>query len=265
MNLANFPELGNLHLRRGLSIAGVDTSRVTNGATNTAKSTAQITANEIAQAANAARTKADQISDRLQTLSEDIKLHLPAYYAVGLWGYCQGDHSTGPFSNCSEPSTSFSFDLLEIFGSASEEINEILPEDDNKVLAGYRKVSRWTISAYVSGFTFTLVAIIMQILLMVFSKGRIFLIASSIVRPTLVVFSYCVLTVMKLASVFITGASVSATVIYGLITGSIQSVLQPLGAHASLGAQTITATWLAAVFSIISLLMWLIEMCCCCF
>ncbi|CRL31255.1 Actin cortical patch SUR7/pH-response regulator PalI [Penicillium camemberti] len=248
VNLANFPELGNLHLRRGLSIAGVDTSRVTNGATNTAKSTAQITANEIAQAANAARTKADQISDRLQTLSEDIKLHLPAYYAVGLWGYCQGDHSTGPFSNCSEPSTSFSFDLLEIFGSASEEINEILPEDDNKVLAGYRKVSRWTISAYVSGFTFTLVAIIMQILLMVFSKGRIFLIASSI-----------------LASVFITGASVSATVIYGLITGSIQSVLQPLGAHASLGAQTITATWLAAVFSIISSLMWLIEMCCCCF
>ncbi|KAF4765912.1 hypothetical protein HAV15_010643 [Penicillium sp. str.  len=180
VNLANFPELGNLHLRRGLSIAGVDTSRVTNGATNTAKSTAQITANEIAQAANAARTKADQISDRLQTLSEDIKLHLPAYYAVGLWGYCQGNHSTGPFSNCSKPNTSFSFDLLEIFGSASEEINEILPEDDNKVLAGYRKVSRWTISAYVSGFTFTLVAIIMQILLMVFSKGRIFLIASSI-------------------------------------------------------------------------------------
>lgn len=66
---------------------------------------------------------------------------------------------------------------------------------------------------------------------MVYFKGKIFLIASSIVSSTLVAFPYYVLTVMKLASIFITGASISAIVIYGLITGSIKNVLEPLGAH----------------------------------
>ncbi|OQD74453.1 hypothetical protein PENANT_c176G00577 [Penicillium antarcticum] len=205
-------KLGNLHLRREISIASVDTSSVTSAASNAANSATKITANEIAQASTVAQTTADEASDHLQTLSESLKLHLPAYYAVGLWGYCQGDHSTGPFSNCSKPSTSFSFNLLGIFGSASEEVSEILPEDNNKVLAGYRKVSQWTISAYITGFIFTLVALIFQVLLVTISKGRIFLVASSV-----------------LASIFIIGASISATVIYGLITGSIQAVLRPLG------------------------------------
>lgn len=70
---------------------------------------------------------------------------------------------------------------------------------------------------------------------------------------------------MKLASVFVTGASIGVTVIYGLITAGIESVLHPLGVHASLGTQTLTSAWLAVVFSIIALLIWLITMCCCCF
>lgn len=69
----------------------------------------------------------------------------------------------------------------------------------------------------------------------------------------------------KLGWLFITGASIGVTVIYSLIIGSIQSLLQPLGAYASLGAQTFTATWLAVMFSIAALLIWLVEACCCCF
>jgi hypothetical protein len=243
----------------------VDASSVTSAASNAANSATKITANEIAQASTVAQTTADEASDHLQTLSESLKLHLPAYYAVGLWGYCQGDHSTGPFSNCSKPSTSFSFNLLGIFGSASEEVSEILPEDNNKVLAGYRKVSQWTISAYITGFIFTLVALIFQVLLMTISKGRIFLVASSVVSSGIIAFTYFVLNMIKLASIFIIGASTSATVIYGLITGSIQAVLRPLGAHASLGVQTLIATWLAVVFSVSSSLIWTIGMFCCCF
>ncbi|KAJ6058267.1 uncharacterized protein N7446_007850 [Penicillium canescens] len=224
----------------------MDTSSVTNEVSNAANSETKITASDIAQASTAAQTTAGQVGDHLQTLSEDLKLHLPAYYAVGLWGYCEGDNSTGAFSNCSQPSTSFSFDLLGLFGSASEQINKILPKDDNKVLAGYHDLSRWTISAYILGLTFTVAAIIIQVILIMFSKGKILLVASSF-----------------LASLFITGATIGVTVIYGLITGSIQSVLQPLGAHANLGAQTFTAAWLAVVFSISALLVWLVEMCCC--
>ncbi|KAJ5593508.1 hypothetical protein N7537_010412 [Penicillium hordei] len=221
-------ELSDLHLRRGLSIAGVDTSTVTSGATDAANSVTKIAAHEIAQASATAQTTVDQASEHLKTLSEDLKLHLPAYYAVGLWGYCQGDNSTGPFANCSKPSTSFSFNLLEIFGSASAEINDILLDKDNKILAGYHDVSRWTVSAYIIGFVFTSATIIIQVFLFVFPKVKILLVASSI-----------------LAAAFITGASIGATVIYGLLTGGIARVLQPLGAHASLGASTFTATWLA--------------------
>jgi hypothetical protein len=243
----------------------VDTSSITSGVSVVANSATKVAANEVAQVSTAVQTKADQASDRLETLSKDLRLHLPAYYAVGLWGYCQGDNSTGAFSNCSKPSTSFSFDLLNILGSASEDINDILPKNVNKVLAGYHDVSRWTISAYILGFIFTIATIIIQVLLLKLARGKIFLIASSIVGPTLVAFSCCMLTTMKLASIFITGASIGVTVIYGLITGGIESVLHPLGAHASLGAQTLTSAWLAVVFSIIAQLIWLIEMCCCCF
>ncbi|KAF4765661.1 hypothetical protein HAV15_003334 [Penicillium sp. str.  len=172
LNLTNFPDFSSLHLRRGLSIAGVDTSSVTSGASDAANSATKVAANEVAQVSTTVKTKADQARDRLETLSKDLRLHLPAYYAVGLWGYCQGHNSTGPFANCSKPSTSFSFDLLEILGSASEEIKDMLPKNDNKVLAGYHDFSRWTILAYILGFIFTVATIIIQVVLLILSKGE---------------------------------------------------------------------------------------------
>ncbi|CAG7932366.1 unnamed protein product [Penicillium olsonii] len=223
-------------------------SNVTTGASDAANSATQVAANKVDHVSTAVQSKADQTRDRLETLSKDLRLHLPAYYAVGLWGYCQGNDSTGPFTNCSKPSTSFSFNLLKILGSASEEINDVLPKSDNKVFAGYHDFSRWTVLAYILGFIFTITTIIIQVLLLIVSKGKIFLILSSI-----------------LASVFVTGASIGVTVIYGLITGGVESVLHPLGAHASLGTQTLTSAWLAVLFSIIALLIWLITLCCCCF
>jgi hypothetical protein len=167
----------------------VDTPSVTSGAFDTANSATKVAANEIAQVSTVVQIKADQARDRLKTISKDLRVHLPAYYAVGLWGYCQGDNSTGPFANCSKPSTSFLFDLLEIFGSASEEINDVLPKNDSKVLAGYHDISRWTILAYILGFIFTIATIIVQVLLLISSKRKIFLIASFIVGPTLVAFN----------------------------------------------------------------------------
>lgn len=182
MNLTNFPEISNLHLRRSLSVAGIDASSVMTEASNASNSVTKITASDIAQASTAAQSTADKVGDHLHTLSEDLKLRLPAYYTVGLWGYCQGENSTGPFTSCSKPSTSFSFDLLGIFGSASSEINDILPKDDNKALAGYHDVSRWIITAYIIGFAFTVAAITIQALLAMFSKGgKVFLVAFSLV------------------------------------------------------------------------------------
>ncbi|KAJ5695356.1 hypothetical protein N7536_005768, partial [Penicillium majusculum] len=166
---------------------------------------------------------ADKVGDYLYTLSEDLKLRLPVYYT--------GENSTGTFINCSKLSTSFSFDLLGIFGLASSEINDILLKDDNKAL-----------TAYIIGFAFTVAAITIQALLVI------------VCSPT-----------RKLGWLFITSTSIGVTVIYSLMTGSIQSLLQPLGAHASLGPQTFTAAWLAVMFSIATLLIWLVESYCCCF
>ncbi|CAG8947005.1 unnamed protein product [Penicillium salamii] len=68
------------------------------------------------------------------------------------------------------------------------------------------------------------------------------------------------LTIVYAATIFNTDASISITVIYGLIT----SIVKSIGADASLGAYSLTATWLAVVFSFAAFLTWLIEVFCCC-
>lgn len=64
-------------------------------------------------------------------------------------------------------------------------------------------------------------------------------------------------------SIFAMGAAISVTVICGLTIGGIQ-MLQEAGIVASIGRQTLTATWLAAAFSVATALVLLIEACCCC-
>jgi hypothetical protein len=48
------------------------------------------------------------------------------------------------------------------------------------------------------------------------------------------------------------------------MAGAIKSVLQALGAHATLGTRMFTATWLAVAFAIGALLVWLIGVFCRC-
>jgi hypothetical protein len=264
VKLTNFPELGSVHLRRSLSIAGVGASDAANKASSEASSVKDSASTAAIYASDAAETAVSQVTDKVQSLSDEINSHLPDFYSVGLWGYCQGQKETASYSNCSQPSTSFSFDLLSIFGSVSPAIGEVLPDENNKVLAGYHDVSRWSISAYILGFVSTFVAVVFGITTMFFSRGKIWLIISSLVRPWYIVPEQKKLTISESATIFVTGASIGVTVIYGLITGAIQSILHPLGADASFGTHSFTATWLAVTFSFAALLIWLIEMFCCC-
>ncbi|KAJ6037930.1 hypothetical protein N7460_007701, partial [Penicillium canescens] len=202
-----------------LIIAGVDGSDVANKASSEANGVVNSASTAVIYASGAAETA--------------ISSHLPGFYSVGLWGYCQGQKEESSYSNCSQPSTSFSFDLLSIFGSVSSGINEVLPDENNKVLAGYHDVSRWSVSAYILGFVSTCMAVIFGVTTMYFSRGKVLLILSSL------------LTIAESAAIFVTGASIGVTVIYGLITGAIQSILHPLGADASFGAHSFAATWLA--------------------
>ena len=165
--------MGHLNMARSIDVAGVDTSSVANGAKNAADSSSQ--------AANAAQDKANQVSGHLQDISDDLKLHLPAYYKVGLLGYCEGKADAAGYSNCSDPSISFSFDLLNIIGSASGKFEELLPKGNEKVLAGYRDLSKWSIWAYVWGLIATVLATAFGITSTMLSFGRKLLIIFSIV------------------------------------------------------------------------------------
>jgi hypothetical protein len=181
VNLSDIPELGKLDLRRSISIAGVDASSTVGQATSVISSEAQNAADGIAQASAAAQTAVSQASDQITMLTDDLKKRLPAYYSIGLWGFCQGQHDAAPFSNCSTPSTTFTFDLLKIFTSLSTEIEDLLPSDGRKILAGSGHVSKWTISAYIIGFVTMLFATIFGITTMAFSWAKLPLIACSLV------------------------------------------------------------------------------------
>ncbi|CAG7932652.1 unnamed protein product [Penicillium olsonii] len=243
VNFTDFPELESFHLRRSLSITGVDASDLSKTASNEANSVVSSASTAVIYASGAAETTVSQATAKVQSFSDEIKSHLPSFYSVGLWGYCQGQKETVSYSNCSQPSTSFSFDLLSIFGSISPTIEDMLPDENNKVLAGYHEVSRWSISAYILGIASTFLAVVFGVTTIFFSWGKLLLIISSLA-----------------ATIFITGASISVTVIYGLITSAVKSI----GADASLGDHSFTATWLAVAFSFAAFLTWLIEVFCCC-
>lgn len=183
MELTNFPEIGSVHPRRSLGIAAMDGIDVANKASSEANSVMNSASTAVIYASSAAETAASQVTDKIHSLSDEINSHLPGFYSVGLWGYCQGQKETSSYSNCSQPSTSFSFDLLSILGSISPVIDGVLPDGNNKVLAGYHGVSRWSISAYILGFVSTFAAVVFGVTTMFFSWGKILLVISSLVRP----------------------------------------------------------------------------------
>lgn len=89
--------------------------------------------------------------------------NLPAFYVVGLLGYCQGQtHTTHTpsIANCSDPSIRFSFDLLNALHPVSEEIGNIVPSDGIKALKGYPDFSSWFVLVYFLGAGATLLTMI---------------------------------------------------------------------------------------------------------
>ncbi|CAG7962496.1 unnamed protein product [Penicillium salamii] len=243
VNLIDFQELGSFHLRHSLSIAGVDAFAIADIASSEANSIVSSVSTTVIYASSAAETVVSQTTTKVQSLSDEVKSHLPDFYFMGLWGYCQGQKETMSYSNYSHPSASFSFDLLSILGSVSPAIKEMLPDENNKILAKYHEFSRWSISAYILGIAFTSLVTIFDVTTVLYSWGKLLLVIYSLS-----------------ATIFITGASISVTVIYGLITGAFKSI----GVDASLGPHSFITTWLAVAFSFAAFLTWLIEMFCCC-
>lgn len=170
MNLTDFPNLDGLSVRRSLSLGNLDGSSVAAEASAAVNSVGHSAGTAVAEASAAASTVASHVSSELEDLTDKLKSYLPEYYSVGLWGYCKGQN--GSVTNCSDPSTSFSFDLLNIFDSVSTEINDFIPSLNQTVFAGYRDVSQAIIWLYILGFISTVLVVILGVRKAVFSGGN---------------------------------------------------------------------------------------------
>ncbi|KAJ6102612.1 actin cortical patch SUR7/pH-response regulator pali [Penicillium sp. IBT 16267x] len=150
VNLSNFPEINGLPIRRSLDIGGVDASSITGGVASVVSTAAESTQSDLTEVSAAAQTAVSEVSTRLETLSKDLKSQLPEYYSIGLLGYCKGedDKPTG----CSNPTTSFSFNLSGIFNSVSTEVNDFISGIDETALTGYQNVVRALIWLYILAF-----------------------------------------------------------------------------------------------------------------
>ncbi|KAI3098429.1 hypothetical protein CBS147333_9064 [Penicillium roqueforti] len=148
VNLTKFPKTDHLNLVRSFDLPGVGNS----------SSLQQ--RNVVDSITGSAENTVSQIGGHVQDLSDQLHSLLPEYYAVGLWGYCEGKRGAPTFSNCTGPSASFSFDLVDILSSRLGQANGVLADWTQPVLKGYRRVSHWIVAAYMMAFIAAFIAVV---------------------------------------------------------------------------------------------------------
>ncbi|CAG8877542.1 unnamed protein product [Penicillium salamii] len=239
VDLEEFPKLRDLRIRNSFNI---NDAPITRGGRNAVEGVLSSIDTSPKDAINAATSAA---SDTIQAQIHDLKSHLPRYYIVGLWSYCKAQN--GPEMVCSDPSTSFSFDLSAVLDSAPKRVSDILPDIDQSLISGYRRFSQSVIWMYICGFVTTTLTLVLAGRKLFLSKG------SSLLAI------FC-----ALSSMLITTATFVVTVMYGVFTSKIRSTLQSYGVEAILGAKMFTTAWLAVFFSIGCSTIWLVHLFCCC-
>ena len=147
VNLTEFPKVDHPNLGRSVGIPGGDSSPLQQD-------------NLVDSISGAAENAAGRVSGHVQDLSDRLHSLLPEYYVIGLWSYCEGKRDTQTSSNCSGPSASFSFDLVDLLSNRLGQADGVLPSLTKPVLKGYRQVSHWSVVAYVMAFITTFVAIV---------------------------------------------------------------------------------------------------------
>ena len=189
----------------------------------------------------------EQVSTVISDLQQDSTLK--DFYAVGLWGYCDGEIKNNKYTTdeCSNPKSEFYFDPLEVWGlSNSTGIKDDLPDDYDKLMKVYKAVSKWMFIAYMIAFITTIVELVVGVFAICSRWGS------------------CVTTLFAvLAFLFTTAASVTSTVLFSIFKGSVGETLKAYGIELSLGKNMYAATWLAVAFSLGGVLFWTFSVCCC--
>lgn len=68
---------------------------------------------------------------------------------------------------------------------------------------------------------------------------------------------------LQVSLLFTIAASVTATALYAVVTGTFNSTLKSYGIHGTMGSHMYATTWLAVAFSLGAGLFWLLSSCCC--
>ncbi|KAJ6171552.1 hypothetical protein N7470_000619 [Penicillium chermesinum] len=236
VDLTSFPDLKNLKLRRSASITdGIPSDAVSSaaGAVQGAADSASQTVSAVSSTvSNAASNAASQASDAVSSALGQFKPQYPDYYAVGLRGYCQENKGAPSFSNCSEPSIDFAFDLLHIFGPLSDEIEALLPTQEKSISRKYHAAFRWAIVGYVIGTVSAVLTVILVGTSALF--GRKLGLRRSYINAS-------VLVATTLALVFNLGSSCTVTIVYSVMCSLVRHTLYKVGVDASLGSLLVPA------------------------
>lgn len=104
-----------------------------------------------------------QLTEALQKAKE--MTDLKDFYAIGLWGYCEGNIKDGNFNTtfCSNPEPMFWFNPFKAADIPDAEVKQMLPNDAQKTMDIYKKVSKWMFIAYVIAFVATAVELLVGI------------------------------------------------------------------------------------------------------
>lgn len=207
-----------------------------------------------------AENMVSQIGGHVQDLLDQLHSLLLEYYVVGLWSYCEGKQGAQTFSNCTRPSASFSFDLVDILSSHLGQVNGVLADWTQPVLKGYCCMLHWIVAAYMMVFIAAFMAVVTG--LVGFPLAKLVAIISSAVSQHVKCEVHADNT--QVSSLLVIGASVMVTIMYQLLTQGLNSMLEPVGISASLGPQMLATSWLAMAFLVGSTLFWIVERCCCC-
>ncbi|KAH9826894.1 SUR7/PalI family [Teratosphaeria destructans] len=199
-------------------------------------------------------------------------------YQIHLWNYCTSNQTDGQIDWCSKRHKNYYFDPLTVWGLnstnttsatatsagdnavaaalASQEDalrdkaesleNEMLGESGREAFDAYRKVSKWMFIAYQVSFWTTLATLACG-LLAIFSRwGSLLTWLLSIV-----------------STIFTFGAVLTSTILFSVLVGALDTLLDPYHVDLSLGTHALVVTWLAVAFSVAATLFWLFSTCCC--
>lgn len=179
----------------------------------------------------------------INTIAQTIGLH--DFYRIGLWGFCEGYVGQG-ITYCSRPQTLYWFNPVEILKNELFAGAAIaLPADINDILDLVKLASQVMFGLFLTSSVLSFVLMFI-VPLSVYSRWA----------------SFAIATFVFLNALFVTAASIIATVMFVIFRNVIGSVSE-LNISATIGNTLFGFMWTASAFAIFA---WLIQtgLCCCC-